>query len=263
MIAQLLLNHFPGWYRDIAVHPENYYLVLSDDMDSFYACRFLSRQFGLEIGGFYSFSEGLYLSEKYVKSSKFPVYVDVSCVQDGVMAFDNHRTIIKNHMSVNPNKAIESMHSYSRKYCGSTLMLVVALYGDLVNLTELEKEFMIAIDSFFIGYYKDGGKYKDVNIYWLEQLGLKETLLPILEKHDAQYFIDLIADYQLKEKIFIQDGELFTYADILPKEHFELIMPVKKVFIDKNALMKYPIATSNLFVAAEYYGDKYVINTLV
>ncbi|MGN0394244.1 MAG: hypothetical protein ACI4EF_02680 [Coprococcus sp.] len=266
IMETILKNHFSGWYQDLAIHPENYYLVLSDDMDSFYSCRYLKKKTGVEIGGFYDFSKGLYIRNDLLKSSKHPVYVDVACVLDGVMCFDNHRSIGRNHMSINPNIITDriSNKTYYRKYNGSTLMLLVSLFGEDDELTELEKDFLCAIDAFYVGYYKDNGAYKHINIEWLEYLGLKEALLPVLEKHNADYFIELLLNYQLNEKIFIDDeGVLFTYADILPHDKFSLVMPVEKTYLSKSELENYPIADRELFVAAETYSGRYIINSLV
>lgn len=261
-----LLNNFSGWYQDLLLHPEDYYLVLSDDMDSFYSCRYLKKKTGIEIGGFYAFGQGLYLTEEIMKSKKKPVFVDVACVKDGTMAFDNHRSMNINHMAINPNVITDSISNgtYFQKYNGSTLMLLVALYGGKDNLSELEKEIILALDSFYIGYYKENGAFRSINMFWLEKLELKEMLLPTLEKKNMQYFQDLISDYQLNERIFIdENGELFTYADILPHDKFHLVMPVEKSYMSKRDVAALSIADRSVFVAAETYNGKYVVNSLV
>ena len=71
-----LMNHFSGWCLDFASHPENYYLVLSDDMDSFYSCKYLKKRFNAEIGGYYAFGKGLFLTEKAKKENRNLIYVD-------------------------------------------------------------------------------------------------------------------------------------------------------------------------------------------
>ncbi len=142
-------------------------------------------------------------------------------------------------------------------------MLVVALYGEGQELTRREKEFLCALDSAYIGYYRGNGRFKDINIKWLGMLGLKEQLLPVYESHDMHYFIDLTANFQLKEKSYINDGKLFTYADILPHDTFSLVMPIKKSYISKRELERYLIKDNSLFVASETYKGEYVINTLV
>ena len=254
-----MLNHFPGWYQDLKIHPRDYFLILTDDMDSFYSCRYLKKMFGLEIGGFYRFGKGLFLFQEYKDSTKDPVFIDCAVVRDGVMTFDNHRTCVVNHMSINPNLVTDrrSTKGYNRKYCGSTLMLLYALYGG--ELSELEKQFILAMDGFYIGYYKDNGKYRDINISWLRELGIEKELLPVLEKHDMQFFIDLIAKYQLTEKIYMsQDNRLFTFADILPNEKLVQVMRTHCRKITKEELLASPIGDKTLFTAAETYNGYYI-----
>lgn len=266
IMDKILLNHFPGWHFDLCYNPGDYYFVLSDDMDSFYSCRYLKKQTGIDIGGFYSFESGLYLSTDQDLTGKCPIYVDVTVVKDGIMCFDNHRSLCRNHMAINPNCITDRLSglTYNQKYCGSTLMLVAALYGDPEKLSELEKEFLIAIDSFYVGYYRNNGAFRRINVNWLKLLGLDKVLLPILEKRNMQYFIDLISNYQLTEKIYINEsGKLFTYADILPGDTFQLAIPVAKSFVSKSEMGKYPLADDKLFVSAEIYNGKYVINTIV
>ena len=257
-MKQELLNHFSGWWLDFALHSEDYYLVLSDDMDSFYSCRYLSKRFGAEIGGFYEFGKGLYLTEKAKQSGRSPVYIDCSVVRDGVCCLDNHRTLFTNHMAINPNLITnrQDEKNYFKKYCGSTLMLLYALYhGDL---SELEKEFLIAIDGFYIGWYKQNGAFRNVNQYWLDMLEISEDLIPILEKRNMQYFIDLIAKYQLNEKIYISKNKLFTFADILPHEPFTLVMPTVEGKLGKADIKNITVSDRKIFTAAETFDCSYI-----
>lgn len=256
-MKQELLNHLSGWWLDFALHTDNYYLILTDDMDSFYSCKFLKKRFGAEIGGFYQFGKGLYLTDKARKDKRNLVYVDCAVCRDGVMCFDNHRTLINNHMAINPNLIMDRVddNNYFKKYCGSTLMLLYALYhGDL---KEREKEFLLAIDGFYIGWYRNNGKYRDINKYWLDVLELTDELTPILDKRDMQYFMDLIATYQLNEKIYIKKNKLFTFADILPKESFTLVMPTEMRRISKDDVMQLSIADKRIFTAAETFDGSY------
>ena len=254
-----MLSHFSGWWNDLRNHPEDYHLILTDDMDSYYSCRHLKKMFGLEIGGFYRFGKGLYLFPEYKDSGKDPVFIDCAVVKDGVMTFDNHRSLVINHMSINPNLITDraSTKYYNKKYCGSTLMLLYALYGG--ELSELEKQFILAMDGFYIGYYKDNGKYKDINISWLRELGIEKELLPVLESHDMQFFIDLIAKYQLTEKIYMTtDNRLFTFADILPDEQLIQVMKTHCRKLTKEELLASPIGDKTLFTAAETFNGYYI-----
>ena len=255
-MKQELINHFSGWWLDFALHPEDYYLVLSDDMDSLFSCRYLKKRFGAEIGGFYAFGKGLHLTDRAIREKRQLVYVDCACVRDGVLCFDNHRTIFTNHMTINPNLIMDRQDekNYFRKYCGSTLMLLYSLYHG--ELSELEKEFLLAIDGFYIGWYRNNGKYKDINEYWLDVLEL-DDLKPILEKRDMQYFIDLIANYRLNEKIYIEKNKLFTFADILPKDCFNLVIPTETRRISKDDIKNITIADRSVFTAAETFDCSY------
>ena len=258
-----LMNHFSGWCLDFASHPENYYLVLSDDMDSFYSCKYLKKRFNAEIGGYYAFGKGLFLTEKAKKENRNLIYVDCSVVRDGVMCFDNHRTLFTNHMAINPNMITDraSSDNYFKKYCGSTLMLLYALYHG--ELSDLEKDFVIAIDGFYIGWYRENGRFRNVNQYWLDMLDLSESLTPVLEKHDMQYYIDLIAKYQLKEKIFIKKNKLFTFADILPDDLFFMEMPTLMKSISKENISKLTVTDKTVFTAAETFDCSYVCDFLL
>ena len=255
-MQQSLLNHFPGWWQDLAQHPEKYYLVLTDDMDSFYSCRFLHKRFGAEIGGFYEFGKGLYLSDRAKIEDRKLIYVDCSVVRDGEMCFDNHRTIFTNHMAINPNLIFDRLddNNYFRKYNGSTLMLLYALYkGDL---SDLEKETLISIDGFYIGWYRNNGAFKNINQFWLDLLELDE-LIPILDKRNMRYFINLIGKYQLNEKIYIDKNKLFTFADILPHDHFSLVMPTEMKWTTKKDIQKITVSDRSVFTAAEVFDGSY------
>ena len=256
-MKQELINHFSGWWLDFALHSEDYYLVLSDDMDSYYSCRYLSKRFGAEIGGFYAFGKGLYLSDKAKNSGKTPVYIDCAVVRDGVCCFDNHRTLFNNHMSINPNLITDRMDkkNYYKKFNGSTLMLLYSLYHG--ELSELEKEFLIAIDGFYIGWYRENGAFRHINQYWLDALELSEDLKPILEKRDMQYFTDLIGNYQLNEKIHLYRKRLFTFADILPHDSFNLVMPTEMKNLKKNDIGNISVSDRSIFTAAETFDGSY------
>ena len=265
MIQQELLNHFPGWYHDLTLHPEKYYLVLSNDLDSLCACRFLTNKTGVPIGGFFDFHSGIYVSENLIETDKSPVFVDASIIEDGVMCFDNHRSIGKNHMMINPNIITNRIDSstYYQKYNGSTLMLVCALFGESEEFTEIQKEYMIAIDSFYKGYYKKSGYYRHINIKWLELLGLENSLIPILEKHDADYFQKLTETKQLTEEIVIdEDGFLYMnrYNSSLPKDRFILKSAVTREFVTKDEVETFNISDETLFGASETLSGRYIIN---
>lgn len=255
MIQQNILDSFPTWYKELDAN--KHYLVLSNDFDSYYSCKYLTERFNLEIGGFFDFKSGLWLNAERTKD-KQPIYVDLS-ISEG-MTFDNHYTIIKNANSINPNSNIST---YNRKYNGSTLALVCALYDrDFSELSETTLTAILCIDSWHYGYYNKGGKYRDINLYWYKALGMSEYLLPILEKHDMQYFVDFISKYRLKEPINIDDGFLFCAAKInIPKCKFELQEESKRMFVSKEqAQSMYKKNPTAIVASTETYSDHYAIN---
>ena len=139
-------------------------MVLSNDYDSYYSCCLLRNKFGLEIGGFYSLQDGLYLNAEHTKN-KEPIFVDLSVTR--CKTFDNHFTFINNPESINPNIITDV---YYRKYNGGTLPLLCSLYNrDLSKYSEKALTILLCIDGWYIGYYNKGGRYKDVNIYSLTQ----------------------------------------------------------------------------------------------
>lgn len=259
LIKQELLNTFPEWWKDI--NSEDYYLVCTDDCDSLFSCERLHTLFDLEIGGFYSFESGLWLNDDKTDSGwKTPIYVDLSIGQNQ-LCFDNHRTFIKNPNRVNPNNIPKV---YKDKYNFATITLISALYGGVEKMNEKLRTMLIAVDGGFIGYYKDGGKWKDVNLYWLDKLGLTEYLLPILEEHNMKYFQDFSVENGLHDKIIItEDGYLDTPTYRVPDYKFELVQPIEKIYTDIYDARKRHTNNENILVSAETYKNSYVLNIAI
>lgn len=256
-VKQDLLDRLPEWCKK-DLSPENYYLILTDDADSILSCQRLKTLFGLEIGGFYSFEKGLYINSEISDDGwKTPIFVDLS-VSEG-LAYDNHFSFIQNPQKANPN--VMNRPRYNQKFCGSTLMFLCGLYGGVQQMNETLRTVLLCVDGFYIGYYKDGGRWKDVNLYWLDKLGLTEYLLPILENHDRQYFKDFIKEYQLEEKVWIDaDGYLHCAALGVPGIKFELDTEIEKVFTDKRQAMRMYKDGVPIFVSASTYENSYVLN---
>nr|UVM82132.1 MAG: hypothetical protein [Bacteriophage sp.]UVM86565.1 MAG: hypothetical protein [Bacteriophage sp.]UVX58821.1 MAG: hypothetical protein [Bacteriophage sp.] len=262
LIKQDLLNMLPEWWTQL--NPDKHYLVLTNDCDSMFSCVRLKTLFGLEIGGYYDFESGLWLNqEKTCYGWKTPVFVDLSVGQNQ-LCFDNHRTFLKNHNRVNPN--VIHKNRFNEKYNFGTITLIAALYGGVDRMNEELKTMLLAVDGGFIGYYKHGGRYSNINLYWLDKLGLTEYLVPILEKRDVKYFQDFSVDRGLYDKIEInKDGYLEspTYSDSVPDYQFELVQPVQKIFTTTSGVMQRVKNQEKIIVSAETYEGKYVINVAV
>lgn len=254
-MEQQLLQKLPQWYRDIS--PESYYLVLTNDMDSYYACRILSRCANINIGGFYSFDSGLYLNLEDTKG-KEPIYVDLSITKGKTL--DNHYTFICNPEAINPNVI---KRPYYKKYNGGTLPLVSVLYDGYENYTDYQWMTLLAVDSFYYGYYNKDGAFRDINIYWYDMLGITNYVLPILERNTADDFTKFIEREGLNEQIHVNEhGRLTCPKHIeLPTGRFELVQPIEKRFMPKwEAVVLYERQKENILVSSETYSDKYVLN---
>lgn len=255
MIKDNILGKFPKWYKEI--DKNKYYMVLTNDFDSYFSCKTLNRLFGINIGGYYDFDSGLWLN-KEIAEGKEPIYIDLSLTKG--KSFDNHFTFIKNSEAINPNVNVSI---YNRKFNGSALALICGLYDiDLSEKTETNLTALLAIDGWYRGYYNKGGKYKDINIYWMDELGMKDYLLPILEAHENQYFIDFTRKYCLNEEIYIDNGYLQCAVNVsLPHCQFELVQPVAKKYISKyDAQRLYAQNSNSIFTGAETYYNQYSIS---
>ena len=253
-MKEQLLNKFPEWYKDL--NPDKYYMVLSNDFDSYYSCKLLKHLFGLTIGGFYSLNSGLYLNPER-SEGKEPIFIDLSVTR--CKTFDNHFTFIDNPESINPNIIT---NIYYKKFNGSTLALLCSLFNrNLSKYSEESLTTLLCIDGWYIGYYNKGGRYKDVNIYWYEMLDMDKYLLPLLQEHDNQYFVDFISKYGLNESITMVDNHLHCNLNVgIPKYEFELVQPVKRQNMSTYELRSiYSNNPDSIITAAECYKDKYSV----
>ena len=248
----------PKWYKDI--NADDNFMVLSDDFDSYYSCKILNQLFGLQIGGYFSLNNGLYLNPERTKG-KEPIYVDLSITKG--KCFDNHYTFIENPESINPNKLKSMATDYYHKYNGSTLSFLIALYGrDLSKYKDKQLMAMIVIDGWDAGWYKYNGKFRDILINWMKLFEADKYLLPILQEHeDRQYFFDFIDRYHLSEKIIMQGNHLYCNVKThIPTCEFELVYKVKRNNASRFATEKiYEQNPDSIITTAETYRNQYSI----
>ena len=282
-----LKSHFPCWFLDLKEHSTDYTLILSNDYDSLLSCRFLRSTTGIEVGGYYDFSSGLYLTDNIYESSKKQVFIDVSCFQDGFLCVDNHRTLARNHMSINPNKinvasALE-VDAYKHKYCGSTLMLLVSLFRDSIGtLSERQKLMLLAVDGFYLGFFKLCGKYAHINRYWLDLLELSDDLMPLINQPNIVKEIERIKNECGLDNVFFLDTD-GALREHLPKEPKNVltsrlvrindedeqprfrrhVLSVRQTHMDTQDLVKMNHLTDrHIFSAAETRKGKYTLSVL-
>lgn len=250
MIQQNLEEKLSKWYKDL--NGQDYALILTDDADSLLTCQFLQANFpGLQVGGFFNFDE-LYINPERAKGKKW-VYVDADITRG--RCFGNHKAPISNPLALNPN--IVAPQAYNQKYIGSTLLWVMALYNeDLSALSEQELIKILCVDSAYLGYYNKNGAFKHINKKWFNALGYPE-LGDFLEAHQKEDFEKYITQNNLKAKINIKDGYLYSALNVPYSHKFELLAQYKREFLNAEQLKK--IEKSTIFNVVETYKDRFVI----
>ncbi len=245
-----LLNRLPNWYKNIDAKSQ--YLILSNDFDSWWSCKYLNQLFGIQVGGFFDLNKGLYLNHE-IADGKEPIAVDLAVTGDK-KTFDNHYSL-PDLQRINPNVI---KRPYFKKYNGSTFAMMLSLYNrDLSALSERQLTALLVCDGWYQGYYNKGGRYKDVNIYWMQMLDMDKCLLPLLESYDQQYF----ESFRIKEKInatfCVKDKRLHCDKCRIhfPDRNFELVKPVKRLFVNRYTINQY----NNILTAASTYKDQYSI----
>lgn len=249
-IQQNLEEKLNNWYKDL--NGRDYTLILTDDADSLSTCKYLQSKFhGLEIGGFFSFG-ALYINKERAIGKKW-VFVDADITSG--RCFGNHKAPIYNPLAVNPN--IVAPQAYNQKYIGSTLLWVMALYGeDLSALSEQELIELLSIDSAYSGYYNQNGAFKHINQKWFNALGYPE-LGNFLEAHKKSDFEEYIAQNDLSAKIEIEDGYLKSALNVPYNYKFDLLAEYEKKFVSTEQLKE--MDKSAIFNAVETYNGKCII----
>ena len=207
---------FPEWWKTI--DNERYYLVLTNDLDSWLSCLYLSKKFGVEIGGFYDF-KSLWVNDKAI--GKEPIYVD--CDLTNGKAFGNHVQGIANKQSINLNNRGINQSNYTDKYAGSTLMMLFSLYGESFNYFNDEQiKLLLCVDSWFKQRFTFPEKWDK----WVKIMEL-DFLNEIVTQNDKEYYYNLIREYGLNQNIETDsNGKLLCGID------FEKITHSKGLFIN-------------------------------
>lgn len=199
-----ILEKFPSWISEDI----DYNLCLSDDIDSLFSCIILKKIKGYEIGWFYNFNS-IYRADTYKKGTKI-IGVDMDLVNNK-RCWGNHVTL-ENKNSANLNTILKiNRNNYTEKFAGSTLLTILSYYNvDLSQCTEKQLEVLISIDVAFKQYYFNQNLFKKYYNDILEY----PMFVDIIEKHDKEYFYNIIKEYKLNEHIYIKDGQLKTNIEL-------------------------------------------------
>lgn len=243
-----LTDNLPQWHKEVL----DAVIEMSGDDDGLLSACALSFATGYPITNYTDFDSGRYSILPYDKRERISVdlpRVKGKGVDNHFMAFSEETYLNEEMINVNNQRKIP-FHEYLRKYGMNTLFLVYAIYKDRISLPKSEKILMmlLTIDSAYFGYYK----YRKNFIENLEYIGLKDELLPVLEKHTEQEFDELskrIAEempqnfYLNKDGylVFSDDAEVQARAErylerlsealgfpiALPTGQFHLVQPMK------------------------------------
>lgn len=253
-MKEQLLDKLPKWYKDI--NKDKYYLILSNDMDSYLSCCLLHKLLCVQIGAFFDTYSGLYINAERTQG-KEPIGVDLALTHG--KCFDNHMTFVKNPECINPNVITTT---YNKKYNGSTFAMLLSLYNrPIAKYNDKQRMAVIVVDNWERGYYKQNGKYKDVNIYWLQMLSMDTYLLPVLQAHTQDDFNVFEQKYNADAKISIVNNHLYCKHAKLPQCNMHLTQSVEPCYISKSTLLYIDI--NSIITAAETYKDKYAVSHTV
>ena len=192
------------WYA--SMDADKYFLVLSDDIDSYLSCLFLRKKFGIEIGGFYDF-KNLYKNSKVATKGKQPIYIDTDVCSG--FAFGNHVTAFCNEDCINLNNNI-GRGNYTSKFAGSTLITLLWFYDyDLKHKDHDKIRFYTMIDS----WQKQFFKFRKQWDRWVEDLEIG-YMTEIVGAKDEEWYETKRDLCGLTGKIVIQDDGTLDYTTI-------------------------------------------------
>lgn len=231
MIKYELDLKMPQWYKEIS---EINGLILSNDLDSLISCNYLKEKFNCNVIGFYSFNE-LYSNGLHFKEA---IGVDIDFCRS--KCFGNHAIPkeIKNTNCVNLNNTITlDGGNYTKKFAGSTIVMLMALYNDFNNLNEEQIKLLMCIDSGYKQYYK----YRKQFDVWYKKLGIYDKVVNVLKQYTLEEMQEYSIDLGINVGIVMIDDTLaydkeFDIEKISNILSYDLVLPVDKfsLFMEFN-----------------------------
>ncbi|WP_161785577.1 hypothetical protein [Lysinibacillus fusiformis] len=180
-----LQDNLPQWHKEEL----DAVIEMSGDDDGLQSACLLSFITGYPITDFTDFNSGRHSILPLDKRERISVDLPKpkgKGIDNHFMQFSARTKLNKEMINVNNQRNIP-FDEYLRKYGMSTFILIYAIYKDKISLPKKERLLMmiLTIDSGYKGYYD---KYRKNFIENLEYIGLKDELLPILEKHTKEDF---------------------------------------------------------------------------
>lgn len=238
MMTRELYDMFPKWSKS---KQEGHYLVGTDDLDSQASLSILKHVFGYE-QNCYVDRNGFYMIDWNIKKH---IGVDLALHGDR-MCYDNHVTMSNSNDIVNPNSAnINSVlkisqDNYTTKCAFSTLLQVMSLLDIPLPSTKEGKQFLLSIDSAYLGFYSD--RFKPIWLDYMEQLGYIDLIDTCKQSSKSD-----IQNIKIDEKLTFENGiltfdkerreyaeKLLSYEIYLPQDKFTERATFKSAFTTKQ-----------------------------
>ncbi|MGF9975324.1 hypothetical protein [Viridibacillus arvi] len=238
------IDKFPKWVKLIN---GTFQLILTNDIDSLFACALIMKKFNCNIGFFYDFNS-IHMVKGVSTTKEKIIAVDMA-VESG-KAFDNHVVKINRNDEVNPESAnlniVYNIHqdNYFSKYGGSTALMVSVMYEmfDFKTLTENQLMILACIDSFYMGAYHPNTKnYVDAreafeNTISIMKLDVFKELFARKKAVDFENFAEI---HGLKGTMWVRKKDCKLQTDInidFIKSQFPMLnFDIEHLQFDKNS----------------------------
>lgn len=216
---------------------------MSNDNDGVVASSLLRYEKGWETTQFYNY-EILALNDN---NNAISPIVAVDCGVTSKADFytlDNHVGLYSKDSIVNPNSINLNLYNqvtpnnYTDKFAMSTTLLTWVALGKKLPNTVVGKMILIALDGGHKGYYSN---FQEQYIRNLEQLGVKDELLPILENHTEDDF-----------KIFLKE-KLRTGMDTV-----HLILGEGELWVNEKMYAVYELISNELGFSVELPKGEFI-----
>lgn len=211
IMKQQLKAKYPEWVND--KEQGKYNLCLSDDLDSYLSCAYLSKLFGYQITNFYDFKN------IYENSLPKKPLIGIDIAIESGMTWDNHVVKISASDKVNSESAnINAINGINRsnyftKYAGSTLLQILSYYDVPLPKSREARLILLDIDSSYLGNYNSD--FKSIHRRYMEQLELYDLIDILDEETSVRAFSEVRRKYNLNSKIRVnQNGILETRIDL-------------------------------------------------
>jgi len=253
-MKKTLFNELPQWHYKML----DAVIEMSNDDDGLIPACLLKHLKGYPIVYYTDVGNGIYTT--IPKDLRERISVDLSKIKG--KGYDNHFVGFSKYTKINDEminvnnqlgkKYEMTLETYPYKYGMNTIFVLYGAFKDRISLPKSEQVLMtlLVVDSAYKGFY---GCHKKAYLRNLEYLGLKDELLPVLEKHTLQDFEEhkkkvrerLPKNFYLNEETgyleFSNDKEIQAKAErflmklsnalgfpiALPKERFHLYKSLK------------------------------------